>query len=328
MYDYDFYQPETLSDALDLLEQIPDAGIVAGGTDIMVLMKDHLVRPSALVSLSGLKNLVGIHAQNGGWSIGPMTPLWQLERSKVIGRSFPALYKAILHLAAPPIRNRATLGGNICLDIKCIYYNQSRVWERNLARCFKAGGDRCHRVPAGKRCVGAIAAETVGPLWLYDTELTLTSRGGARRIPLREFYTGDGLAPRDMATGEVLTEVHLSAPPIRTGVAYCRFAFRRALEFSQFNLTAAISLDDRGKIASAKMVVGAVGPAPVEIKKSISSLIGRDPSDALLAQAAKQVPREALHLTRSPCLTPYLQEALSAYAERLFKKALNQAKSS
>lgn len=328
MYDYDFYRPETLPETIDLLEQIPGAGIVAGGTDLMVLMKDQLVCPSALISLAGLKDLVGINPQKDGWIVGPMTTLWQLERSEALSQTFPALHQAIMQLAAPPIRNRATLGGNICLDTKCIYYNQSQVWERSLVRCLKSGGDRCHVIPKGKRCMGALAAETVGPLWLYNTELALTSRSGTRRIPLRKFYTGNGLAPRDMAMGEVLTAVHLFPPPPRSGVAYCRFAYRKALEFSQINLSAAIGLDDQEKIASARLVVGAIGPAPVELKETISSLLGRHPSDAPWDQVARQAPKEALRLARSPRLTPYFQEVLSAYTERLFKEALDQVKSS
>ncbi len=325
MHDYDFFQPESLTDALDLLQRIPDAGIVAGGTDMMVLMKDLLVRPSTLISLSGLKDLNGIHDQKGELSVGPMTPLWQLERSKEINRIFPALYQAILHLAAPPIRNSATFGGNICLDTKCIYYNQSQVWERNLSLCLKAGGDVCHVIPAGNRCVAALAAETVGPLWLYDAELELASSGGTRRVSLQSFYTGDGLAPRDLAAGEMLVAVHVCPSPPRSGVAYSRYAYRKALEFSQLNLTAAIGLDDQEKIVSAGLVVGAIGPAPVELKECISSLLGRHPSKAPWDRVANKAPKEAIRLSRSPRLTPYLREVLSASTERLFKEALDRA---
>lgn len=325
MDDYEFHQPETLPEALDLLERIPDAKVVAGGTDLVVLMRDLLVRPSSLISLGALKDLGEIHVKNHGCAVGAMTRLWQLEHSDIIRREYPALHEAILHLAAPPIRNQATLGGNICLDTKCMYYNQSRLWERDLPRCLKAGGHVCHVAPAGKRCVSALAAETVGPLWLYDAELTLTSRHGTRCVPLREFYTGDGLAPYRMARGEVLTSVHLFAPPPRAGVAYLRFAYRKALEFSQFNLSAAIHLDDRGEIGSARMVVGAIGPAPVELKESISSLIGRYPSEASWHEAAQKAPKEAAHLALSPRLTPFLQQVLSACTERVLKQALDRA---
>jgi len=327
VYDFDLYEPESLTDALKLLEEVPDARVVAGGTDLMVLIKDLLLRPSALVSLGKWKDLVGIGTHDDGWSVGPMTPLWRLERSDALRRTYPALHQAILALAVPPIRNQATLGGNLCLDTKCIYYNQSHVWERNLSRCFKAGGDVCHVAPAGKRCVGALAAETVGPLWVYGAELTLTSGRGKRCVPLKSFYTGDGLTPHDLAKGEVLTEVYLPTPGPRCGAAYCRFAYRKALEFSQFNLSAVICLDDRGRIDEANLVVGAIGPQPVELKESLSSLKGQYPSGALWAKAVKKAGREAARLARSPRLTAYLQEALSAYAERLFREALDRAKS-
>ena len=185
----------------------------------------------------------------------------------------------------------------------------------------------CHVAPAGKRCVGALAAETAGPLCLYDTELTLTSSGGSRRVPLQAFYTGDGLALHHMADGEIVSAVHLTHPPPRSGAAYSRFGYRKALEFSQFNLSAAIQLDDRGKIASARVVVGAVGPAPVELKESVSPLLDGYPSEAAWKEAADRAPKEAVRLARSPRLTPYLQEALAVYAHRLLREALSAVRS-
>jgi 4-hydroxybenzoyl-CoA reductase subunit beta len=326
MYDFDLYEPESLSDALNLLQEIPDGRIAAGGTDLMVLIKDLLLRPSTLISLAKVEELVGIETNDETWMVGPMTPLWHLERSGALRLTYPALHQAILELAVPPIRNQATLGGNLCLDTKCIYYNQSHVWERSLPHCFKAGGDMCHVAPAGKRCVGALAAEAVGPLWVYGAELTLASRRGRRRVPLKAFYTGAGLTPHDLAKGEMLTAIHLPIPQPRFGAAYCRFAYRKALAFSEFNLSAAIRLDDRGRIASATLVVGAIAPAPVELKESLSSLQGQYPSVALWAKAARKATKEAVRLARSPRLTPYLQEVLSVYAERLFKETLDLAK--
>ena len=327
MQDFDFHRPQDLSDAVDLLARIPDARIVAGGTDLMLLIKDLLLRPAALVALAGLEDLVGIEAHTDGWTVGPMTPLWRLERSEALRGMYPALHQAILDLAAPPIRNQATLGGNLCLDTKCIYYNQSHVWERNLPRCFKAGGDLCHVAPARKRCVAALVAEAVGPLWAYGAELTLTSRNGTRRVPVSAFYTGDGLKPHNLARGEVLTAVHLPSPPPRSGAAYRRFAYRKTLEFSQLNVSAAITLDDGGRIASACLVVGAIGPAPVEMKESVAAFMGQRPSEGLWVQAAEMTPREAVRLTRSPRLTPYRQEVLAAYAEHVLKEAFERAES-
>ncbi len=327
MRTFDFHQPQNLSDALNILERIPDTRIVAGGTDLMVMMKDLLLSPGNLVSLAGLKDLVGIHEHSDEWIVGPMTPLWRLEHSETFCRTYPALHQAIINLSAPPVRNQATLGGNICLDTKCIYFNQSHVWERNLPRCLKAYGDVCFIAPAGKRCMGALVAETAGPLWIYGAELTLTSRYGTRKIPLREFFTGDGLNPHNLARGEILTAVHLPLPPPRSGSAYRRFAYRKALEFSQFNLSTTMTLDNRGRIASARLVVGAISPSPVELQESLYSIIDHVPSETLWTEAAKKAPREAAHMTHSPRLSPYLQEVLFVYTERLFKEVFRRAQS-
>jgi 4-hydroxybenzoyl-CoA reductase subunit beta len=327
MHAFDFCQPESLPDALKLLKEMPKAHIIAGGTDLMVLIKDLLLKPSLLISLAKLSDLVGIRTRKEGWAIGPMTPLWHLERSDSLRLTYPALHEAIRALAVPPIRNQATLGGNICLDTKCIYYNQSHVWERNLPRCLKAGGTLCHVAPGRKRCMGALTAETVGPLWIYGAELTLTSGRGKRRMPLKAFYRGDGLNPHDLTAGEVVTSVVLPPPGNRFGAAYYRFAYRKALEFSQFNLSASIRLDDLGRIDSANLVVGAIGPKPVELTESLSFLVGQTPSAALWEEAAKRAGEAVARMARSPRLTGYIRAIFPVYAERLLSEAFTRAKS-
>jgi 4-hydroxybenzoyl-CoA reductase subunit beta len=325
MTPFEFHSPETLPEALELLKSSPNSRTIAGGTDLLVLMKDLLVSPSVLISLSRVKELTGSTVGEKGCELGPMTPLWRLERNKEVEKRYPALVQALRSLAVPPIRNQATVGGNLCLDTKCIYYNQSQGWKRNLTPCIKAGGQVCHVAPAGKRCVGALVAETAGPFWIYGAELTLRSSLHSRLVPIEMFFTGDGLRPHDFTPDEVLTAIHLPPTPSRMGTAYSRFAYRKALEFSQVNLTASLTLGERNRIEKARLVVGAIGPAPVEVKESLSCLAGENPSEKMWAEAARGVAREAIRLSRSPRLTPYLQEVVTAYAERLFQQAWQKA---
>ena len=225
----------------------------------------------------------------------------------------------------PPIRNKGTLGGNVCLDVKCIYYNQSQVWRRSLAPCFKAGGDVCHVLPAGKRCVGALAAETAGPLSLYNAEITIASNNGSRVVPIGDFFTGDGKRVHALEPSELVTSIKIPKPASGYGSAYHRFSYRKAIEFSQFNIAGAVKLDSESRIETARLIFGAIGPRPVEVKDCLSHLSGQTPTKELWAEAALKAPKEAVKLSRSPRLTSYLQDVARAYTERLLEQARNDA---
>jgi len=316
--------PESLADGLKHLSH-PGSMIIAGGTDLIVLMKDRLIQPTPLISFSKVAELSQFSQSDDGWDFGAMTPLWQLERSVEIAEQYPALNQAIAKLAAPPIRNQATLGGNLCLDVKCIYYNQSQVWPRSLAKCLKAGGEVCHVAPGGNKCFGAMAADTVGPLIIYGGQVTVYSDKGLRRLPVSSFFTGDGLRPHALEREEMVTAIHLPCPANRFGAAYFRLAHRKAIGFSHFNLTAGVKLDDRDRIQSVGLVVGAIAPRPFEIKESLSALIGKKPSAESRSLAAREAAKEARKISGSPRLTPHLQKVIPIYIERLLDQATQQA---
>ncbi len=316
---FPFHAPASLPEALERLRDLPGACLIAGGTDLVVLMKDRLQRPSALISLGRVEALKDIRRGSDGLDLGAMVSLGLLERRPEVERSYPALAQALRFLAAPPIRNQATLGGNLCLDTKCLYYNQSRRWPRNLSPCLKAGGGVCHVAPAGRRCFAALAGDTVGPLLLYGAELTLARAEGERRIPLQSFFTNDGLRPLQRAADELLSRVHLPPPAPRSAVAYTRFAYRKALEFSQVNLSVSLRLDEGGRVGASRMVVGGVGPAPVEVTDCLKGLLGERPSARLWQAAAEEAPQEALRRSKSPRLTLFIRSVLRAHAARLLE---------
>jgi 4-hydroxybenzoyl-CoA reductase subunit beta len=325
MNDFDFHAPASLSEVFEILARQTEPRVIAGGTDLMVLLKDLLVKPQTVVSLDRIEGMAAIDFTETGLDLGPMVPLWRLERNEKVRSAYPALVEAISRLAAPPIRNKATLGGNVCLDTKCIYYNQSQVWRRSLKPCFKAGGDMCHVMPKGNRCVGSLAAETAGPLWAYNAELTVRSDQGPRTTPFHAFFTGDGKHPHTLSPREIVTGIYVPRPGPHIGVAYGRFAYRKALEFSQFNITASVGLDSRGTIESVRVIFGAIGPAPVEIADSLTWLHNENPSPRLWAEAARNIPKEAARMSRCSRLGWYLQEVAVEYSERLLEQACNDA---
>ena len=317
--------PESLVEGLKYLINHPECRIIAGGTDLVVLMKDHLIQPVTLISFSKVNEMSQLSQSVDGWEIGAMTPLWRLESSDEIAQQYPALSQAIFKLAAPPIRNQATLGGNLCLDVKCIYYNQSQTWPRALTMCLKAGGEICHVAPGGKKCFGAIVADTVGPLIIYGSHVTVCSDKRSRKLPVSQLFTGDGLRPHALEREEVVTAIHLPPPANRFGAAYFRLAHRKSIEFSHLNLTVGVKLDDTDRIQNVELVVGALAPKPIKIRESLSLLIGKKLSSEVCSGAAREVTREVRKISGSPRLTPYLQKIIPIHIERLMEQATQQA---
>lgn len=320
-----FYQPEKVSEALAYLEQKPAAHVIAGGTDLAVLLKDQLVDPAALVSLSRISALHGVKWHSAGCSIGSMTPLWKLEASDQLANEYPALGEAILGIAAPPIRNQATLGGNLCLDTKCIYYNQSQLWERRLPHCIKAGGAVCHVDPAIGVCCATLSADSIGPLSAYEAQIEIVSADGNRQVPVTSFLTGDGLNPHALGPEEIVTAIHLPMPGSCLGVAYERFTLRKALDFPQINLTTAVMVDDRGVIVEAGLIVGAIGPAPVNLGESLEQLVGAPLVLPLATSVTDGLIEECLASASPYRLTFHLQSVLAARSATVLKRAYERA---
>jgi 4-hydroxybenzoyl-CoA reductase subunit beta len=325
MKDIEFHQPETISEALALLHQIPGTSLIAGGTDLVVLLKDRLANPEALVSLSRIEALRGTQRVNDRLTIGAMTPLWQLERPNPLAQAHPALREAIQSIAVPPIRNQATLGGNLCLDTKCIYYNQSQLWERRLPHCIKAGGDVCHVDPRTGICCASLAADSIGPLCAYDAQVEIASAGHSRQVPVATFLTGDGLAPHHLEPEEIVTAIHLPTHRPYHGVAYDRYSYRKALEFSQINLTATVEVDAGGGIVDAGLMVGALGPAPINVEESLAPLAGAPLTVPLTAGVSERVIAECVEKARSPRLTAHLQSVLEARLATVLRTAYDRA---
>ena len=188
------------------------AKILAGGTDLVPQMKRSLVCPEVVINLSRIPALREMKESSKGLKIGALVPLGILERSAAVASRYPGLKEAIRHLAVPAIRNAGTIGGNVCLDTKCIYRDQVQTWERALAPCFKMGGKRCYFVPGGKTCHASLAADTVPILIALRAKAKVLSLKKGKTIPLEALYTGNGIRPLALSAEEMVGEIFLPCP--------------------------------------------------------------------------------------------------------------------
>ena len=249
--------PDRLDDLL-ALAAAPGARLVAGGTDLLPSMKHRLFTPSALVSLGRLPELARVEpTEGGGLRLGATVTLAALAAHPLVRARYPALAEAASTVATPTIQGMGTLGGNLMLDTRCVYYNQPQGWRDGLGGCLKASGTVCHVARTGTGCYAAHSADTVPVLWLYGATVELASSAGVRSVMVRDLFGDDGRDWLRVRPGEVLTAVEL--PPPGSPVAYRKLRRRDAIDYGL--LLVAATAEEQG----GRAVLSALGPRPVEV---------------------------------------------------------------
>jgi 4-hydroxybenzoyl-CoA reductase subunit beta len=321
MKKFSYFEPAKAKEAMALLVKHKGrAKILAGGTDLVPQMKRSLASPEVVINLSRIPGLRQMKESSQGLRVGALVPLSLLERSPVVASRYPGLKEAISHLAVPAIRNAATIGGNVCLDTKCIYRDQVQTWERALPPCFKMGGKRCYVVPGGKTCHASFAADTVPVLISLRAKAKVLSLRGQKTLPVEALYTGNGIRPLTLSPEEMVVEIFLPRPERGTGSAYLRYSLRQAIDFPL--ASAAVCLVERkGICAEARVVLGAVAPRPLRLGQVESALQGQKITEGLLTQCSRQAPEEALRMSQAGRIDSFTKTMIT----HLVSQALNRA---
>ena len=321
MKNFSYFEPLEIPKALSLLaEHKGKAKIMAGGTDLVPQMKRGLFAPEAVIHLGRISSLREIQESEEGLRIGAMVTLGSLERNSLLLSSYPGLQAAVGHVAVPAIRNSGTIGGNLCLDTKCIYRDQTQTWERALEPCFKSGGQRCYVVRGSKTCHASLAADTASMLIALQARAKILSINGERTVPVEDLYSGNGVQPLSLSAEELLAEIVLPRAPSQGGSAYRRYSLRKAIDFPV--VSTAVSLAKRnGTCTEARIVLGAVAPRPLRLLEAETALRGKTVTDSLLKDCAREAPREALQISKSGRIDRFTREMISSLVFQALKKA-------
>jgi 4-hydroxybenzoyl-CoA reductase subunit beta len=279
---FEYRAPRTLVEAAKILAaEGPAAMAVAGGTDLLPNMKRRHQAPKVLVSL---RNIPELKAVNGGFGAG-------LTLNEVIQnqKTPAALRQAAAQVATPQIRNMGTLGGNLCLDTRCNYYNQTQEWRKAIDFCLKKDGDTCWVATASKRCVAVSSTDTAPALIALNASVTLESFQDKREIPVENLYKNDGIDYLSRRPDEILTEVRVPA-----GWKSTYWKLRRRGSFDFPILGVAVALKFSGEvIEEARLALGAVASRPFLVEKAGEFLKGKKLTDEVIAQAAGLVANRA-----------------------------------
>ena len=263
LHEYTYHRPETVAEAARLLAEHPGrARLIAGGTDLMPNMKHGLFTPEHVVALKQIGELHGIVEQDGELVIGAAESLSAVARHPVVRHRFRSLAQAAGSVAGPQLRNMGTIGGNLCLDTRCTYYNQTYFWRNALGFCLKKDGDVCHVTKVGKKCVAAHSADTAGVLMTLGAVADLESVSGTRSVPVAEFFVADGIENTVRAWNEIVTRVRIPLPQERTRTAFRKVRQRGAIDFPLLNVAVAAELGEGLEVEDMRIVVSALGSRP------------------------------------------------------------------
>ena len=301
----------SFEEAAGLLNEYPDAGLMAGGTDLLPRMKYRLTSPEVIVSLKALSADSPSVTSEGNLALDPIMTLTAVNRSDMIRDWAPLLSDAAQRVATREIRNMGTLGGNLCQQTRCLYYNQRHSFQF-VEPCYKRGGELCYFIPKGKKCWAVFMADTAPPLISLGAQVKIIGQE-TRQIPLEDLYTGEAEKPLAMASGEILFRILIPRAPEKRRAAFYKSSLRGGLEFATLSVAAVLDMADDGNTCSrARLTVGAVSAAPLRARKAESALTGKRPSKALFSQVADQVAAEISPIPHHGYSRAYLTECLRA----------------
>jgi len=315
-----YLAPVSVTDAVKLMaDHGPEAMLVAGGTDLYPNMKRRQFEPSVLVGLRGVRDLAGVRpAASGGLAIGAGTTLTAVSRHAQVRGRYDALATAAGVVSTPQLRNMGTLGGNVCVDTRCNYYNQSYQWRKAVNFCMKKDGEICLVAPGSSRCWAVSSSDTAPVLWSLGASVRLAGPGGERTIPISALYRDDGIQYLAKQPGDIVTEIVLPpADGLRS--VYLKLRRRGSFDFPVLGVAAAVRMDGE-TVRAARIVLGAVASLPREAGAASALLVGQRLTPELIERAAEAAYRPAKPLDNTDFGHPYRKKMTRVFVTRALRR--------
>jgi 4-hydroxybenzoyl-CoA reductase subunit beta len=309
-------QPRDVAAAIAARREDPASRFLAGGSDLVVNIRHGLGVPDVLIDLMGIDELSQFTVSSAGARIGACVTVSALAAQPELRKHYRALAEAAEAIAGPAHRGAATVGGNLCLDTRCIYYNQSRWWRRANSFCLKHEGEVCHVAPQGKRCHAAYCGDLAPALLALGAEVEIAGRGGRRRMALGELYVEDGQAHLALAADELVVTVHLPGDPPPS--SYQKVRTREAIDFPLAGVAVALDASD-GMLKNLRVAVTGTNSRPFLVEGT-DALIGKRIDEELLQTLDKLVQKQVQPMRTTIASAHYRRLAAAALARRLVSK--------
>jgi xanthine dehydrogenase YagS FAD-binding subunit len=308
-----YYDAKTVEEAVSLLAGYQGEGkIIAGGIDLLGLIKNEVLSPAVLVNIKNIPSIDAIKENSEGLEIGALARIHDIERSPILRETYPLLYEVAHSIGSPQIRNMATLGGNLCQEVRCWYYRRSpRTGISFICRrkkegnpCYAMNGENeNHAIFGESECVAVSPSDMATGLFALDAQVNTISSKGEKVIPMRDFYTPLG---HILEPDEIITSVSVPKIKPHTKQRFLKFRPRKAIDFSTVSVSSVIT-SLNGVIQNAKIVVGGVSPLPYEAVAAEQILTGESLKESVAERAAEAAVRNAVPLSKNGFKVPLVK---------------------
>jgi 4-hydroxybenzoyl-CoA reductase subunit beta len=318
---FEYYAPTSIDEAVELRERLGgEASFVAGGTDLYPNMKRRQQTPRAVIGLSRiaeLRQVLGDPAE--GLRIGAGVTLTALAAHPVVRSAYPAVAHAAESISTPMLRNMGTIGGNLLLDTRCNYYDQTYEWRKAIDFCMKKDGETCWVAPGSRTCWAVNSSDEAPLMVALGARLRFRSTAGEREIPASELYRKDGIDFLARRRDELLTEIVL---PKTNGwkATYLKLRRRGSFDFPVLGVAARVDRDADGVVTAASVVLGAVGPAPEPVEESGAILVGRPLSAESIRELADVAQHQARPLDNTDFMPQWRKQVIGTFVRRALEQ--------
>jgi 4-hydroxybenzoyl-CoA reductase beta subunit len=328
LFEFEHESARSAEEAVARLHRVDaEVRFLAGGTDLIPNMRIGIVKPEHLIGLSHIeKQPVRTDAQGWLW-VDALSTLAEIEHDPLVAERAPILAASAHTVAGNQIRQRATLGGNLCQETRCLYLNQKHDFQF-VEPCYKRGGDCCYPFPRNKKnvCWSVYMSDIAPALMAWGADISVLGAGGEIRMPLENLFTGDGLRPNVLNPGELIRTIHLPPAAPKQGWGYHKSSVRGGLEFGMAVMALTLRLEADGETcADARIAIGAVNEGPVTLGKTAGAMRGQKLTKASLAELAEQASQEVNPLPHHGFSKLHLRDNIRVYLRRTMEAALVRA---
>jgi len=309
---FEYNKAENIAEAIAFYESYNGQVLyLAGGTDLIPLVKLRLSTPMAIIDLKGIEELKTISHQGRSLVVGANVTLFELKNNDMVRDYFPVLHESLDKTSCETLQMRGTIGGNILQGTRCLLYNKSLEWRTALGFCFKMGGETCNVVPNAKACFSNYCSDNALSLIALSASVNLSGPQGNREMKLEKIFSGDGRNPFTLMPGEILTKIRI--PMKRSKGAYEKLRVRGSIDYPLLGVAVSIK-DNAGRVC-----VGGIGSTPL-----VYSLenINKD----TFTNVAKKAYNNARPVANTALSPGYRKKMVSVLIQRAIKRALKEGK--
>lgn len=313
---FELHEPTTAKEAVALKAQYPDSDFVAGGTDLLPNYKWGVNTRKHVISLARIADLREVSPLR----IGALATLTQIEKSSSLSSTIPVIPETARQIATPLLRNAATLGGNLMLENRCFFFNQTFLWRKSVDFCLKASGTQCHVVPQKEKCYATFSADLPAAFMVLGASMDLVSPRGHRSVSFPQFYNGpDGIARNSKAEDEMITGVTMPQDAGAWKATYKKLRLRDSFDFPELGIAAAVKFDG-DKVAGFRLVANALETKPVVLDALGDRVHGKPLSDEAIGLVAREA-EQAVRPVKNTNLPPSYRKAMTrVFVERALKE--------